>query len=352
MNAISHRRRPPLWRGEAMQARAGAVVRRALPVVVLMATIGALVLAVDPRSFARAMSRLNLLVLPVLIGLGLVFYLLQGLRWHQLLREVGVRLRATDSVLLNMAGQAITAILPLGDLTRAVFASEAASADFGQVAATVTVQELAYTLILVLSAAPMMLDLRHGVAVVVIIVLGIAAVVVILTVQPVFCLVHRLVAHTPGLRRLLSQIDELHGEVVLLLRRPDTLGWTFLDVGRAAVAVTTLWIVVWGLHPGVLGWWGAAFVLALSYVGGAISLIPGGAGANEASMVGLMVLVGVDAGTATAATLLQRVFTTGLASALGWGAYAVARRRFNLSSMMLLRHPADEPVAAVRQDAA
>jgi uncharacterized membrane protein YbhN (UPF0104 family) len=259
------------------------------------------------------------------------------------LREVGVRLQATDSVLLNMAGQAITAILPLGDLTRAVFASEAASADFGQVAATVTVQELAYTLILLLSAAPMMLDLRHGMAVAVICVLGIASVVVILTVQPVFCFVHRVVAHTPGLRRLLSQIDELHGEVVVLLRRPETLGWTFLDVARAAVAVTTLWIVVWGLHPGAMSWWGAAFVLALSYVGGAISLIPGGAGANEASMVGLLLLLGVDAGTATAATLLQRVFTTGLASGLGWAAYAVARRRFRLSSMMLLRHPAEEP---------
>jgi glycosyltransferase 2 family protein len=315
------------------------VLKRALPVLVAAATMGALILAVDPRQFASAMARFNLRTVPAILALAVAFYAVQGIRWHQLLRVASVRLGLGDSVLLNMAGQAITAILPLGDLTRAIFASEATGAEFGVVAATVTVQELSYTLILLLTTAPVLLDFRYGVNVVMLAMVGIGGILAILTVQPVFCFVHQLVARTPLLRRLLSQIDELHQETAVLLHRPETLIWMTMDAVRAALAITMVWLIVWGLHPGALGWWEAAFVLALSYVGGAISLIPGGAGANEASMVGLLILVHVDPATAAAAALLQRLFLTGVPSILGWGAYLVARQRFNLGSLFSVRAP-------------
>jgi glycosyltransferase 2 family protein len=330
--AVRANRDPFPWR---------ALFKRAIPALVAVAAMAALILAVDPRLLVRAMSRFELKAVPAVLALAVACYLVQGVRWHYLLREVDVRLGIRDSVLLNTAGQAITAIFPLGDLTRAIFASEATGAEFGVVAATVTVQELSYTLILVLSAAPVLLQLREGLLMMVVVVGGIAAVLAILTVRPVFCFVHRLIARTPLLRRFLRQIDGLHRETAVLLRRPDTLSWTVLDALRAALAITVVWLIVRELHPGELGWWQAAFVLALSYVGGAISLIPGGAGANEASMVGLLMLFHVDPATAAAAALLQRLFTTGVATTLGWSAYLVARRRFDLGSVLALRPPAD-----------
>src|SRR5256885_7215278 len=54
-----------------------------------------------------------------------LFRSLQGVRWHYLLADAGAPLRLPDSLLVNAAGQTITAIVPLGDLTRAAFASEA-----------------------------------------------------------------------------------------------------------------------------------------------------------------------------------------------------------------------------------
>jgi uncharacterized protein (TIRG00374 family) len=328
-------------------------LQRLLVPAVLAATVAALVLAVNPHQFATSFARLDLRLLLPIVGLSVAFFVMQGLRWHILLAEVGARLRVRDSVLLNMAGQAITAILPLGDLTRAVFASQASRTDFGKVAATVTVQELAYTLVLVLSATPVLLELHFGLGTVFAVVAGIAGILVILTVPPVFCFVHRLVARTPFLRGFLHQIDELHDQTVELLHRADTLIWTILDAGRAALAITVLWLIVTALHPGVIGWWQAAFVLALSYVGGAISLIPGGAGANEASMVGLLVLLHVDPATAAAVALLQRLFMTGLATLLGWGAYMAVRRRFDLGPLLAVRPPASSkaPDLEVREAA-
>ena len=334
-----HERRARAQRADVLKKR----LQRFIVPVVLAGTIAALVLAVNPRDFATAFARLDLRFVPLIVALAVAFFVMQGLRWHLLLREVGAWLRVRDSVLLNTAGQAITAILPLGDLTRAVFASQASKTDFGKVAATVTVQELAYTLVLVLSATPVLLELKLGLGAVFIVVAVIAGILAILTVPPVFWSVHRVIARAPFLRGFLKQIDELHDQTVVLLHRPDTLIWTILDTARAALAITILWLIVIALHPGAFGWWQAAFVLALSYVGGAISLIPGGAGANEASMVGLLVLLHVDPATAAAASLLQRLFMTGLATLLGWGAYTVARRRFELGSLLAVKPPPSPP---------
>jgi glycosyltransferase 2 family protein len=304
--------------------------RRLAPPLIGLAAIGALVYFLGPESVGRAASRFNLAVVPLIIALYVAGYVLQGVRWHRLLRDAGVRLRLRESVLLNAAGQTITAVVPLGDLTRAAYAASAGRRDFGTVAATVTVQELTYNLMLVLLAMPVVLSLHEGVFVVVATVIGMAAIVVILTVSPVFLAVHRLIAHVPLLSRLLPAIDELQVETAELLHRPDALVLSVLDLGRALVAIAAFWAVVQGVSPGSLDWSRAAFVLAVSSIGGAISLIPGGVGANEAGVAGLLILFGLDPGSAAAAALIQRLALTGMAIVLGIIAHAIVRRRFEL----------------------
>jgi glycosyltransferase 2 family protein len=308
-------------------------VRRFGPPLLGLAAMAGLVVVLNPGQVGLALSRFDLRLLPAILALYLVVYALQGARWHVLLREAGVRLGLWDSLLLNAAGQTITALVPLGDLTRAAFAARAGDRDFGSVAATVTVQELTYTLFLVLLAMPELLALRLGVGVVAATAAGMAAVVVILTVSPVFCLVHRLVARIPLLNRLLPAIDELQQETAQLLHRPETLVWSVLDLARAAAAVAAFWLMVRGLQPGALDWWQAAFALALSSIGGAVSLLPGGVGANEASVAGLLIVLGVPGGAAGAAALLQRLLMTGVALGLGLCAYLVVRRRFDLGGL-------------------
>ena len=127
--------------------------------------------------------------------------------------------------------------------------------------------------------------------------LGIALIIVVLTVSPVFCRFHDLVAHIPFLNKLLPAIEELQQETSTLLHRTDALALSVLDAARVVVAVTTFWLVMQGLEPGRIGWWQAAFVLALATIGGAVSLIPGGVGANEASVAALLIFLGVSAGS-------------------------------------------------------
>jgi uncharacterized membrane protein YbhN (UPF0104 family) len=311
-----------------------------------LAAIGGLVVVISPASLGRALGRFNAKLVPVILLLWVAFYLLQGVRWHTLLREIDARLPLRATVLLNMAGQTITALLPLGDLTRAVLVSEVSEVEFGAAVATVTVQELSYTFVLILLAGPGVLEARHGTTALVLVLLFTVAVFVILTVPPVFHVVHALVVRIPLLRRFVRQIEQLQLETVALLHRPDTFGWSILDVARGVAAVAAFWLIVQGMSPGALDWWKAACVLTVANLGGAISLVPGGIGANEAGMAGLLVLFGVDPGTAGAAALLQRAFASGTAAGFGLGAFLQVRGRYHARLRLLPQEPEPERAPA------
>ena len=313
-----------------------ALIRRVLTGMIGLAAIAGVIVFLNPSHVGSALARFQLALIAPILVLSVLVYVLQGVRWHFLLKDVGSHLRLRDTMLVNLAGQTITAIVPLGDLTRAAFASAADGTDFGIVAATVTVQELSYTLWLILSALPAILALGYGLAAVVPVAVGIAVIVMILTVSPIFCRVHDLLAHIPLLNRLLPAIDELQEQTAKLLHRPDALALSILDAARVVVAVTVFWMVIAGLEPGRIGWWQAAFVLALATVGGAVSLIPGGVGANEASVAALLIFLGVDYGAAGAAAIIQRTLLTGLSLVLGASAYAAIHRRLHLGGIFQL----------------
>ncbi|MHB8718795.1 MAG: lysylphosphatidylglycerol synthase transmembrane domain-containing protein [Candidatus Dormibacteria bacterium] len=331
--------------GESTHA-ARTVLRRVLTTCVGLGGIAAVVVFLDPARVGSSLRRFDVPLVAPILGLSLIAYMLQGLRWHYLLREVGVRLRLRDTVLVNLAGQTITAIVPLGDLTRAAFAAAAAETEFGVVVATVTVQELSYTLLLTLSALPEIMVLGYGLAAVIPTAIGIALIVAVLTVSPLFCVIHGVIGRIPLLNRLLPAIDELQEETVVLLHRPETLLLSVLDAARVVVSVSVFWCICAALAPGHVGWWQAAFVLALSTIGGAISLVPGGVGANEASVAALLIFLGVDGGSAGAVAIIQRTLITGLSLSLGFLSYTAIHRRLHLGGLFSVfgRRPPAQPV--------
>jgi len=81
-----------------------------------------------------------------------------------------------------------------------------------------------------------------------------------------------------------------------------------------------------GVSPGSLSWENAAFVAAVSRFAGTATSLPGGLGAYEASMVALLVLVGVPPGAAAATTILFTLADRGVGGMLGIGPYFILQR--------------------------
>jgi uncharacterized membrane protein YbhN (UPF0104 family) len=317
-------------------------LKRIVPSLVGVVAVVALVLGIDPTAFRKAVEHFDLALLAPIVVVSLAYYFLQGVRWHQLLRAIGVRLRWQETVLINYAGQA-TALLPLGELTRAVLASEATGTEFGAIVATVTVQELIYTMVLIAFGVPGLLALPHAAAGVAVALLLTLLIFVALTWCPAYRWLRAGVARVPLVRRFVYDVDRLHNDTVVLVHHRDTLIGTWISALQAAGTISVFWMVAQELAPGELSWRDAAFVYAVSNIAGALSLIPGGIGAYEASVVGLLVGVGLNPGTAAAVALVQRLADKGLATGLGFVAYSVARRRLRVSGLGTL--PRRQPTA-------
>ncbi|HEV7677788.1 MAG TPA: lysylphosphatidylglycerol synthase transmembrane domain-containing protein [Candidatus Dormibacteraeota bacterium] len=320
-------------------------LRALIPFAIGLAAIVALIVAVNPRQIGTQAQHFSLVAVPFVVALSIGYYLLQGVRWHFLLRDAGVEQSLGDTVLLNMAGQS-TGLLPLGELTRAVLVAESSKSELGAVVATVTVQELIYTLLMIAAAVPGAFEHRAWGGAVVVALLFTIAVFVLLTVPRIFRAVRATARRVPFLRRFAPDIDELRRETVVLLRMRGTYLWSVVSAVQVLVAITLFWLVVHSIQPGLLTWPEAAFVYAVSHIAGAVSLIPGGLGPYEASIAGLLVASGASIQTGVTIAVLHRGADKGLATAAGMIAYLIARRRHRFSGFALFRQqPAQERAA-------
>jgi uncharacterized protein (TIRG00374 family) len=312
-------------------------VRSAVPYLLGLGVVVALVIAVSPQAFATAARRFDPVYAPIVAGLSFSYYCLQGVRWQPLLRAVGANLSLRDTVVLNFSGQ-VVGLLPGGELARAVLASEVAKVEVGAAIATITVQELIYTVLLIAAAVPG--ALHHTVAAVgvSIALAGIIAISAILTIAPLFERVLALVRKIPVVKRFAPDVSELQKDTVGLLRRWDTLSWSAISAVQAVGTITMFWLVIQAIDPGRVSWPNAAFAYTVASIAGAISMGPGGLGGFEAAGVGMLIVVGVPFEIAVAATVLQRAADKGLGTLYGCVAYAYARQHFDLKHARVVRH--------------
>ena len=313
-------------------------VRSAVLVALALGAVLALIITADPTHIGTTFARFNLWYLPIVVGLSLAFYLLQGVRWWTLNRALRIRFSLADTVFVTEAGQA-TALLPLGELTRALLLSRAAGVGFGAAVATETVQELLFVFMLFVVALPKALAL-HFVAVAIIVpLLFIIAIVVILTVEGLYLRVRGVVGRVPGLRRMLPAIDELHRDTRVLFRHRDTYTWLPISIAQALIAGSLLWFVAEAVEPGKLSWTSAGFIYAVTQGASWLSFSPGGLGAVEASTTGLLVAMGFSYDVGAAIAILQRLADKGLNTAIGLVCFVLARRRYNFRGGSVFRIP-------------
>lgn len=322
----------------------GPRFRAALLLTLALGAVAALIVTADPAHVGKTFTRFNLAYLPLALGLSLGFYALQGVRWWTLNRALGIRFPLGDTIFIAESGQA-TAMLPLGELTRALLLSRAANIGFGTAVATETVQELIFVFMLFVVALPKAVAL-HFIAIAVIVpILIIVAIVLVLTVERLYQAVRRVVVRVPGLRRLTSSVDQLHRDTKVLFRHRATYTWLPVSIAQALMAGSLLWVVAQAVAPGKLSWTSAGFVYAITQGASWLSLSPGGLGAVEASTAGLLVALGFSYDVAAAVSILQRLADKGLNTAIGLVCFWIARRRYHLPGASVFRIATDELAA-------
>jgi uncharacterized protein (TIRG00374 family) len=293
------------------------------------AALGAVAaLAVGGGEVVDALARVDARTLLWLLLLSLANYGLRVLRWHRLALRLGVAVPLGRTTLFYIAGFSMTATPgKVGEALRLWLIKRSQGHRYDRMLPLFLSDRLFDSLSVLLlglfgiAAFP---EERW---------LALLALAAVLAVTAIFArpgLLLRLLLWAFGVlgqrfgRPLAGLRRAVRGTAVVLKAAPlaDALLLSLIGWGAECIA---FWILLdaMGAQVGIAA---GAFVFAFSAAVGAATLAPGGLGGTEATMVALLSSLGVDLGTALAATLVIRATTLWFGVALGFVALPLALR--------------------------
>lgn len=296
--------------------------------------VSGLALFSDLQSLGSAFRQFDWsLSVPVLL-LTLGNYLLRWTKWEVYLRQARIpRMGVVTSALVFLAGFSMS-LTPgkVGEVIKGVLVHRETGTPISKTAAVIAAERITDGLAMLALATIGLTQFTYGRPLVALTIMGAVAVILILQ-RPAAILA--VLARFEG-NRIVGTVL-VHARHFLdtsnVLLRPKLLaGAVAIGVISWGMECLALYLILIGL--GLDPSWQllliATFVLSVSSVFGAISMLPGGLGVAEASVTGMLLLLIDDStmtkGVAAAATLLVRFSTLWFGVLLGFAALALMRR--------------------------
>lgn len=272
----------------------------------------------------------------LLLGLG--GHVIRSLRWGALMRLVGYPVTPRDALYLHMSGQTMS-VTPgrIGEVFKPWLARETAGMPMSAGVALVFAERVADLLaVCVLSLGGLSLIRAElwGVVVAIGVIVGGAAI-------AGSAWFHRLSLGIVVKQRWAREHQASAAGISQTIRRSlawRTLAWSvpasFFSWGLEGIG---FYLCIQALGFDGLSLPAAVSIYAVATIVGAFTFLPGGIGATEASMAGILVAVGMLTSAAAAATLLTRVATLWWAVLLGW--IVLATRPAIFKRLLAARQP-------------
>lgn len=322
--------------GQSRRVLMSFAPRVAIGLVLAVVVVSLLALFGDVRELGAVLRAFSWwLVLPVL-GLTIWNYALRFVKWQLYLRQLDVvGLSPPTSALIYLSGFALS-ITPgkVGELIKSVWLRRLTGAPVDRTAAIVAAERITDAFALLILAGIGATQFTFGRTLLVIAAVG-GLFVIGLIYQRRF--LEELLERAEGRRfvgRIVTPAVAFLDASRVLLRPRLLAGAVALGVLSWAGECVAFWLVLGGLDLQLTGHLllVATFVLAISSIAGALSLLPGGLGVADASVAGMLLLLVTDdrmtRGVAAAATLLIRFATLWFAVLLGALALALLQRQW------------------------
>jgi glycosyltransferase 2 family protein len=296
-----------------------------------------LVLVGDIRQVSGRVLSFRWELFPVVLVLTLFNYTLRFFKWHFYLKQMGVRgFPIRESARLFLAGFPL-AMTPgkVGEALKAVWLQRLTGLSVPRGIVVVLAERISDGFaVLVLSSLGVIAYPRYWPAFALVLI-ALFAFVLLTQARPVALALLRMGERIRFLARFAHSLRDFY-EGSYILFRPWT---TLVAVGLGTVSWFAegigfyLILLGLGLPPGPETFSIAVFVLAFSTVVGAASTLPGGLGAAEASIAGMLVLLlTVSTDLAASATLLIRFGTLWFGVTLGLIVWGFSKHYFNFGN--------------------
>ncbi len=298
----------------------------------------ALMLLGDIRQVGREVAGFHWIVYPAVLGLTLFNYVLRGYKWHYYIQQVLQVQNAGRSQLpqgaypIRRSARLFVAGFPLavtpgkvGEVLKAVWLERETGIPAATGVAVVVAERISDGLaVLALSTLGVIAYPQYWPAFALVLG-GLLAIIVVSQIRPLALWLLGLGERMPLIQRFVHRLHEFYEGSFLVFRPRATLTAVALGTVSWLGEGIGFYLILTGLgiQPGWQTASRAIFILTFSTVVGAASTLPGGLGAAEASIAGMLaLLLGLSAGTAAAATLLIRFATLWFGITLGLLAWA------------------------------
>lgn len=310
-------------KSESTAKQPTSILRSMIPALLL----GFLVLVViaflgDLKSVLLTIRDFNWKIFPIVIGFTLFNYLVRFLKWHYYLIQIGVRdFSIWQSARLFVAGFPL-ALTPgkVGEVLKGVWLNQQTAVPIARGISVVLAERIS-----------------DGIAVLFLSILGVVAypqywlifvlvfiflffLILLTQIRPLAYWILKLITKIPVLQRFSKSLYDFYEGSFSLFRPRSTIlavilgmvSWFGEGVGFYFILINL------GIPFGKQNLAMAVFVLSFSTIVGAVSALPGGLGAAEVSIAGMLTLVvGLDSAQASVATLLIRLGTLWFGVSLG-----------------------------------
>jgi uncharacterized protein (TIRG00374 family) len=285
-------------------------------VILVMALLG------DVRRVGNLLAHFTWPLAPVILACTLFNYVLRFFKWHFYLGQIGVRhLPWRESARLFVSGFPL-AVTPgkVGEALKGVWLNKVAGAPIARGVTVVLAERISDGLaVLALSTLGVIAYPRYWPAFAAVLAVLLAAV-TLSQIRPLALALLNMAERMPLVNRSAHHLREFYEGTYALFRPRATITAVGLGTFAWLGEGIGMYLVLLGL--GVQAGWDtlglAVFVLSFSTVVGAVSALPGGLGAAEASIAGMLTwLMTLPASTALAATLLIRFATLWFGVSLG-----------------------------------
>ncbi len=305
-----------------MRNPANAIAKRIIPGVILgfFVFIG-LALLGDLRDVGQSMLRFRWEYFLAAIGLTLFNYILRFIKWHYYLGLIGARLHWPESLRLFVAGFPL-AVTPgkVGEVLKGVWLNRAANIPIGRGVSVVLAERISDGLAVMILSTLGVIAYPHYWPVFALIFGLLVVVVFLFQARSAAMFVLERIERIALFARAAHSLREFYDGSFTLFRPVSTLiavslgtvSWLGEGIGFYFILLGL------GMPPSLELMAAAVFVLSFSTAVGAVSALPGGLGAAEVSIAGMLTLIlGMPPAEATSATVLIRLATLWFGVALG-----------------------------------
>ncbi|WP_049902948.1 lysylphosphatidylglycerol synthase transmembrane domain-containing protein [Halococcus agarilyticus] len=295
--------------------------------VLTLVVFGALFLYADAGAVVDAFSRFEWPAFAAVIGLTTVGYAFRFGKWEFYLRELGVDIPLKTSLTVFFSGLMMV-VTPgkAGEVWKAWLLRDMEGTPASLTTSVVGAERVTDLISLSMLAGVGVVAYGRSPAVLIALAVAFAAGIGLLQWRAGCLRLLDAAASLPVVGQYATSLERFYESTYALFRlRPLSVA-TLLGIVAWGLEGVALWIVLagFGVEAALLV---GVFVFALGSVIGAVSMLPGGLGAAEASMAGLLLTFGIAESVAAGATMVIRVGTLWYAAVLGFVVFSVHKYR-------------------------